>query len=104
MFSLDKKKIYYSKKENYYAIVCFSNEGPSFSNNGIYIIEINENPFKGNSLKTNEDGHFLHDLLFEGNVNALSEDGKFKGIKAEEYEVFEIKFWNYTFINNINQI
>ena len=87
LFSLDKKKIYYSKKDNYYEIVCYSYDGPSFSNKGVYIIEISEN-----YLRTNEDGHYQHDLLFEGNANALSEDGKFKGIKAEEYEVFEIKF------------
>ena len=92
LFSLDKKKIYYSKKENYYEIACKSHDGPSFSNKHFYLNEINGNAIKRNSLITNEDSKIHHDLLFEGNVNALSEDGKFKGIKAEEYEVFEIKF------------
>ena len=37
LFSLDKKKIYYPKNENYYEINCFSSNGPSFSNQGVYI-------------------------------------------------------------------
>ena len=91
MFSLDNKKIYSSKEENYYEIVCYSHIGPSFSNKNTYIIEIYGNAIEGNFLRTNEDGHSQHNLLFEGNVNALSESGKYNSIKAEEYEVFEIK-------------
>ena len=91
LFSLDRKKLYFSRKENFYELGCYQYDGPSFSNRRIYIIEIG-NAIKENSLKTNEDGHFQSNLLFEGNENALSEDGKFKGIKAEEYEVFEIIF------------
>ena len=91
LFSLDRKKLYFSRKDNYYKIVCHSSEGPGFSNKGYYIIEI-VNAIKSYSLKTNEDCHPQSHLLFEGNENALSEDGKFRGIKAEEYEVFEIIF------------
>jgi len=92
LFSLDKKKIYYPKNENYYKIVCNSYDGPSFSNQGYYIIEIDGNALKEKKLRTGENIHPKHNLLFDGNVNALSEDGNFNYIKAQEYEVFEIKF------------
>ena len=92
LFSLDKKKIYYPKNENYYEIVCKSENGPSFANQHEYIIKIEGNALKEKKLRTNENGHSNHNLLFDGIVNALSEDGNFNSIKSQEYEVFEIKF------------
>ena len=46
-------------------------------------------PSSSKSLKTNE---LFHKELFDEDINALSEDGKFEGIFAKEYEVFEITF------------
>ena len=91
LFSLDNKKIYFPKKENYISISCKLNDGPSFLSQGFYIIEIYKNIFNNKSLRTYENKK-LHELLFDGDNNALSEDGNFLGINAKEYEVFEIIF------------
>ena len=89
LFSLDQKKIYPPKNKNYYQIVCNQNEGPSFSRNIFYCIQIRENPLKTKSLFTYEAEHKEN---FNGEINALSEDGKFNGIYSKEYEVFQIIF------------
>ena len=89
LFSLDQKKIYPPKNKNYYEIVCNQNEGPSFSRNIFYCIQIRENPLKTKSLFTYEAEHKEN---FNGEINALSEDGKFNGIYSKEYEVFQIIF------------
>ena len=89
LFSLDNQKIYFPKNDNYFKIDCYSYDGPSFSIGRFYIIKIDGNAITNKSLKTNEIDHKLH---FDGNENALSEDGNFNGIYAKEYEVFEIKF------------
>ena len=89
LFSLDKKKIYYSKN-NDLQIVTSSFDGPSFTDyKGIYIIEIDGNALKKNGLNTNEK---KFKDIFGGDENALSEDGKFEGVYAKEYEVFQIIF------------
>ena len=53
------------------------------------MIRISDNALKDKNLKTNEKN--LTDI-FDGDENALSEDGNFKGIYAKEYEVFQIIF------------
>ena len=89
LFSLDKKKIYYSKN-NDLQIVIDACDGPSFVDfYSIYIIEIDGNALKEKGLKTNE---IDFKYIFCGDENALSEDGKHKGVYAKEYEVFQIIF------------
>jgi len=88
LFSLDKKKIYYSKK-NDFKVDNYLVFGPSFSKGGFCIINIVSDALKYKSLKTNEKGH---KDIFGGDENALSEDGKFDGVYAKEYEVFQIIF------------
>ena len=56
--------------------------------NGIYCIRIDGNAQK--NLETNE-ADFKE--FFDNEENALSEDGKFSGIEAKEYEVFQIIFY-----------
>ena len=86
---MDKKKIYYSKN-NDLQIVTSSFDGPSFTDcNGIYIIELYKNALKDKKLRTNEN---KFKDIFGGDENALSEDGKFEGVYAKEYEVFQIIF------------
>ena len=89
LFSLDQKKIYPPDNNNYYQIECYPDEGPNFINDGHYCIQIRENPLKKKSLFTNEKGH---KEMFNGEINALSEDGSFNGIYSKEYEVFQIIF------------
>ena len=89
LFSLDKKKIYLPKND-YFEIVLNSFNGPSFSGkSGIYIIEIYKNALKKKSLRTNEK---KFKDIFDGDINALSEDGELEGVFALEYEVFQILF------------
>jgi len=89
LFSLDKKKIYYPKNK-YLALSTSSFDGPSFTDcNGTYITDIYKNALEHKNLLTNEI-HFKD--IFGGDENALSEDGKHKGVYAKEYEVFQIIF------------
>ena len=85
LFSLDKKKIYHINFEIYNSL----NEGPSFTKNSTYIIGICGNVFTKKALRTYETGH---KDIFDGDRNALSEDGKFEGTFAKECEVFQIIF------------
>ena len=87
---MDKNKVYYPKN-NDFQINNYSYDGPSFSFNGRYIIEIKTNALKDKKLYTNENEKRLIDI-FDGDENALSEDGNFNGIYAKEYEVFQIIF------------
>ena len=89
LFSLDKKKIYYPKNNDYFEIVINSFDGPSFSTNGTYIIGIYKNALENKGLQTNETDY---KDIFNGEKNALSEDGEYKGVYAKEYEVFQIIF------------
>ena len=86
---MDKKKIYYSKNK-YLALVTNSYDGPSFTDyKGTFIIEIFKNALKDKKLRTNE---IDFKDIFGGDENALSEDGKFEGVYAKEYEVIQIIF------------
>ena len=86
LFSLDKKKIYFSKNYDL-QIVTHSFTGPSFSKGGTFIIELYINALKDKYLLTNEK---KFKDIFCGDENALSEDGKWEGIYAKEYEVYQI--------------
>ena len=88
-FSLDKKKIYYTKNNNNYEITYYKNEGQNIWINVNLVIAITGNPIKEPSLRTNE-SKFKN--IFDYNDNALSEDGLYEGIYADEYEVFQILF------------
>ena len=88
LFSLDKKKIY-PPKNNYFQIDLYSYNGPSFLNTGIYCIQLRNDALKNSSLKTNEN---IFKDIFDGERNALSEDGNWAGVYAKEYEVFQIQF------------
>ena len=91
LFSLNKKKIYPPKLENYYKLSCFPYEGPGFSIGGKMVIvsfKTNENK---KVLRTNENNHPLKKLLFDGD-NIFSEEGIWRDVELKEYEVFEIKF------------
>ena len=88
LFSLDRMKIYNSKDDNV-GIDDYSNEGPNFIRNGYYIININKNALREKTLKTFET---KHKNIFGEDEHALSEDGKFEGICAKEYEVLQIIF------------
>ena len=86
LFSLDKKKIYYS---NEFRISNKLKYGPDFCYNDCYIIELDGNALKNEILKTSEG---RNKNIFDGDENALSEDGDYKGVYAKEYEVFQIIF------------
>ena len=89
LFSLDNKKIFCVQDGNYYKIGCSKNLGPSFVQNGTYCIELYENAFGERSLRTCEN---IHENIFNGDINALSEDGHYNGVPSKEYEVFQILF------------
>ena len=87
LFSLDKKKIYSSKNNNYYKLSCKENDGPSFLNGDYQCIRLEKNALKNKSLRTTENKD-----LFGNDKYPLSEDSKFNGVCAKEYEVLEIIF------------
>ena len=89
LFSLDNKKIYPQKNNNYFEIGCYSGNRPSFSIKGDYIVKYDKNSDINKILKTKEYGH---KEIFDGNNNSLSEDGLCKGVYTKECEVFQIKF------------
>ena len=88
LFSFDKNKIYKCKKDNY-SICCSSVNGPCFGFGNT--IKIGKNPIKEKSLRTYETNPQCS-YEFNGDNNALSEDGKFEGIFAKDYEVFQVIF------------
>ena len=75
----------YPPKNKFYTLGNYEFVGPNFAFNGTYIIGIENKKL----LKTDEANH---KTIFDGDENALSEDGKWKGIKAIDYEVYEIIF------------
>ena len=89
LYSLDSKKIFSIKDRNYYEIACYVNNGPSFVQNGTYCIQLNGNAFNEHSLSTCES---IHKNIFNGEKNALSEDGHYNGVTCKECEVFQILF------------
>ena len=88
LFSLDKKKIYPSKNDTY-SICCSTVNGPCFGYGNT--IKIGKNPLKEKALRTFESNPECS-YIFNGDNNALSEDGKYEGIYAKDYEVFQIIF------------
>jgi len=92
LFSLDKNKIY-SYIKNSHAIFCCGSYGPSFGYKksiDYCTIEIVGNPITDKTLYTYESASDSYN--FNGDNNALSEDGKGNKIYAKEYEVFQIIF------------
>ena len=90
LFSLDSNKIFPPKNNNYYHLSNYSYLGPSFYYNNFFCLSIDtKDPIRYSSLKTYE---VYHKEIFHGDENALSEDGKNKGVYAKEYEVFQILF------------
>ena len=89
LFSLDRKKIYILKNGDNYEIPYYKKEGPNICINGKLCVVTEGNVLKNPTLKTNEKVCLT---LFEGDKNALSEDGNFQGIYAKDYEVFQVIF------------
>ena len=81
LFSLDKQKIY-KYKNNGYAIHCLYVLGFGHAHD----ILIHE----GRIISTGES--FFDSYEYNGDKNALADDGKCNRIAAEEYEVFQIIF------------
>ena len=88
LFSLDKQKIY-SYKNNGKAIYNNKDRGPIFG--GGYDIFILYHGIQEKHLYTNESNSSCS-YNYNGDNNALSEDGKGSWIYAAEYEVFQVIF------------
>jgi hypothetical protein len=88
LFSLDKQKIY-SYKKNGYAICNRKDYGPTFG--GGHDIWIGQHGIQEKHLYTYE-SYSSCSYNFNGDNNALSEDGKCSYIYAAEYEVFQVIF------------
>ena len=88
LFSLDKQKIYSYKKDGK-AILNYKNNGPCFG--GPYDICIYQHGIQEKHLWTNESASSCS-YNYNGDNNALSEDGKASYIYAAEYEVFQVIF------------
>ena len=88
LFSLDKQKIY-SYKNNGNAIYNGKDYGPCF---GQYDIVILRHGIQEKHLYTGESFSSSNSYNYNGDNNALSEDGKQSYIYAAEYEVFQVIF------------
>ena len=88
LFSLDKQKIYSYKKDGK-AIYNRKDLGPSFGNG--LTIWIGQHGIQEKHLYTLESSSSCS-YNFNGDNNALSEDGKCSYIYAAEYEVFQVIF------------
>ena len=88
VFSLDKQKIY-SYKNNGKAIYDYKDYGPCFGNG--FDIKIEYHGIQEKHLYTNESSS-NSSYNYNGDKNALSEDGKCGYIYATEYEVFQVIF------------
>ena len=94
LFSLDKGKIYPKKNGN--NVTSFFCDGPIFGEyNSCYDIYINDNCLREKRIYTKESNEKCH-YEYNGDVNALSEDGKGNGNKALEYEVFQVILKDFT--------
>ena len=89
VFCFHKKKIYLPKNNIYYEIPSRLFIGRSFCIGDKYCVQVTTNAYKNIILQTNEKDF---KEFFDGDENALSEDGNFKGVNAEECEVFQIIF------------
>ena len=87
LFSIDKQKIYDYKK-NGVAIRIYKDWGPCF---GSEDISIYEPCYKIRALRTHEK-YSKCSFIYNGDKNALSEDGNGSGIYAAEVEVFQVIF------------
>ena len=85
IFSLDEKKVYPYKNDGK-AIYCRNAYGPCFGYG--YDIGIVGDPIFGKYLKTFKSSSSFD---YDGN-NAVSEDENYKGIYANDYEVFQVIF------------
>ena len=88
LFSLDKQKIYSYKKDGK-AIFNFKGYGPTFGAG--HAIWIHHHGIQEKHLYTYESSPSCS-YNFNGDNNALSEDGKQSSIYAAEYEVFQVIF------------
>ena len=88
LFSLDKQKIYSYKKDGK-AIYNYKDCGPCFGNG--CTIWIGQHGIQEKHLDTYE-SYSSCSYNFNGDNNALSEDGKQSYIYAAEYEVFQVIF------------
>ena len=88
LFSLDKQKIYSYKKDGK-AIYNYKDYGPVFGNG--HDIWIGQHGIQEKHLYTYESWSSCS-YNFNGDNNALSEDGKASCIYAAEYEVFQVIF------------
>jgi len=88
LFSLDKQKIYSYKKDGK-AIYNYKDYGPTFGSG--YTIWIGQHGIQEKHLYTYE-SYSSCSYNFNGDNNALSEDGKASRIYAAEYEVFQVIF------------
>ena len=88
LFSLDKQKIYSYKKDGK-AIYNYKDYGPIFG--GGHTIKIEQHGIQEKHLYTYESSSSCS-YNFNGDNNALSEDGKSSYIYAAEYEVFQVIF------------
>ena len=88
LFSLDKQKIY-SYKNDGKAILCYKDDGPIFG--AAHDILIYQHGIQEKHLYTCESSSSCS-YNFNGDKNALSEDGKGSWIYAAEYEVFQVIF------------
>ena len=86
VFSLDKQKIY-SYKNNGKAIMTNKDCGPCFG--GVCDIAVLSNSLKEKKLYTCESDQRC-DYNYDGDINALSEDGKAGCVNALEFEVFHV--------------
>ena len=88
LFSLDKQKIY-SYKNDGKAIFCYKNYGPCFGY--AYDIYLENNAIQEKKLYTYESNPRCS-YNYNGDKNALSEDGRASYIYAKDYEVFQVIF------------
>ena len=79
----------YPYKEDGYAICFYENRGPIFGN--AHDISIVGNPLKEKKSYTKESLSCCS-YKFQGDKNALSEDGRGRYFNLKEYEVFQVIF------------
>ena len=89
LFSLDKNKIYPRNVKSKADNCCWGDRGPSFGS--AHDISISGNAIKEKELHTKESSDSCS-YDYNGDKNALSEDGEGKKLFAIDYEVFQIIF------------
>ena len=89
LFSLDKQKIY-SYKNDGKAIYNYKNYGPTFGN--LHTLWIGNNAIQPKKNSYTNESYSDCSFNFNGDNNALSEDGRASHIFIAEYEVFQVIF------------